>query len=52
MLYQGENASGKSLIMKGLVVGFILLVAFWACNSIDTIVVASEAVDTMAGRLS
>ena len=52
MLYQGDNASGKSLVMKGLVVAFILLVAFWACNSIDIIVVASEAAETMAGRLS
>ncbi len=52
MLYQGEDASGKSLIMKGLVVAFILLVAFWACSSIDTIVVSSEAAETMASRLS
>lgn len=52
MLYQGESASGKSLTMRVLVVTFILLVAFWASSSIDTIVVASEAAETMASRLS
>jgi hypothetical protein len=52
VLYQGENASGKTLTMKVLVVVFILLVAYWACGSIDTIVVSSEAAESMASRLS
>ncbi len=51
MLYQSENASGTSLIMKVLVVTFILLVAYWACSSIDSIVVSSEA-ESLAARLS
>ncbi len=51
VLYQSDNASGTSLIMKVLVVSFILLVAYWACSSIDTIVVSSEA-ESLATRLS
>ena len=52
MLYQGDNTSGKTLTMKVLVVVFIVLVAYWACSSIDTIVVSSEAAESLAGRIS